>query len=433
MPSAARPFAEHGCEKMIYDARMGPVAVADGDRIVIVYQAAEEGLPGHPHIVAYDRRAERWSKPIRLGTAAGLDHHFAPILWLDGAGHWHVLFDCHFSPGTHLVSQRPHDVADWTPAEPIAASITYPSQWRLADGRHLLVYRVEGHLGYWIYRLSDDGGRTWGPERPLLDFDRRPRDEVDRWAGSYLLPALDRRGCGVHLGFCYWDERDGCHPRYRFKRDLLTRYHLYYLRLDPDSGRLTTIDGRPLDAPVNRGEAEAAKVLDTGDELTNLPTVAADQDDRPVLLAPVSDGDPWRCRFHFLRWDGSTWRTSTITETDNTWNASRIVRLEGNEVAADLIVGAGKGEECFYGGGELQRWVSRDGGASWRLQQSFVPRAGLLYNNPRPVELADGGTLDDAFVFYGWNGPGGVWAVPGCATENRNRGRAWLWLDGRWV
>ena len=40
---------------MIYDARMGPVAVADGDRIVIVYQAAEEGLPGHPHITTFDR------------------------------------------------------------------------------------------------------------------------------------------------------------------------------------------------------------------------------------------------------------------------------------------------------------------------------------------------------------------------------------------
>ena len=85
MPPTARPFAEHGCKKMLYDARMGPVAVADGDRIVIAYQAAEAGLPGHPHVIAYNCRAERWTPPVRLGTAAGLDHHFAPILRLDEA------------------------------------------------------------------------------------------------------------------------------------------------------------------------------------------------------------------------------------------------------------------------------------------------------------------------------------------------------------
>ncbi len=433
MTATARPFARHGCEKMIYDARMGPVAVADGDRIVIVYQAADEHLPGHPHIIAYDRRAGRWGPPLRLGTAAGLDHHFAPILWLDDAGHWHVLFNCHFTPGAHRISRRPHEITSWVDGPEIAPSITYPSVHRLGDGRRLMVYRVEGHLGWWVYRLNTDGGRSWGPERPLLDFDRHPSDEVDRWAGAYLLPAVARDGRGVHLGFCWWDERHGCHRRYRFKRDLLTRYHLYYLRLDVDSGSLTTADGRALAAPVNRRAAEAAKVIDTGDELTNAPTVGADEHDRPALLAPISADDPWHCRFRFFRWDGGAWHGATITETDNTWNASRLVALDGRRVTADLIVGAGKGEGCFYGGGELQRWHSHDGGASWRRGRSFVPRAGLLTNNPRPIERAGGGRVRDGFVLYGWRGPGGVWAVPGYPTETRNRGQGWLWLEGRWV
>ena len=418
---------------MIYDARMGPVAVADGDRIVIVYQAAEEGLPGHPHITTFDRCQGRWSEPRRLGTAAGLDHHFAPIIWLDDSGHWHVLYNCHFSPGVHLVSRKAHDVGEWDEGTQIGQSISYPSVWRLSGGRRVMVYRVEGHLGYWIYRLSDDGGRSWGNERLLLDFDYKPRNEVDRWAGSYLLPELSRDGRRMHIGFCYWDERDGCHGRYRFKRDLLTRYHQYYLELEPDSGRLRTVDGRELTAPVNRAAAEAAIVYDSGDELTNFPSVAADDADRPMLLAPISHDDPWRCRFHFFRWDGHAWRQSIICDTDNTWSASRFVETGDNCLAVDLVVGQGKGEECFYGGGEVQRWRSSDGGASWQCEQSFVPHPGLLYNNVRPVELAEGGRLADSFVLYGWQGPGGVWAVPGYETESRNRGLAWLWLDGRWV
>ncbi len=433
MPPNPQPFAVHGCEKMIYDARMGPVAVADGERIVIVYQAAEQGLPGHPHVICYDRGTRQWSPPLRIGTAAGLDHHFAPILWLDDAGHWHVLFNCHFTPGTHLISRDPHSTAEWIEGPTIANSISYPSVHRLAGGRTILVYRVEGHLGYWVYHLSDDGGATWSAEYVILDFNREARDEIDRWAGEYILPAMGLAQNSVHLGFCYWDERNGCHPRYQFKRDLLTRYHLYYLRLDAATGRLMTVDGKAVAAPVNRREAEIAKVLDTGDELTNFPSVDVDEADRPALLAPVSVNDPWRCEFRFLRWTGHAWLASTITETDNIWSASRFIELRGDRVTVDLIAGQGKAEECFYGGGDLQRWQSNDAGRSWRRLQTFIPVPGLLYNNPRPVQLPTGGELPDAFVLHGWQGPGGVWAVPEYATENRNRAEAWLWLEGRWV
>ena len=433
MAETATCFAEFGGEKMIYDARMGPAAVDDGQRVVIVYQGGEGQAVGQPHVTAYDRDKATWSTPMQLGEVSRRNHHFMPIIWQDDALYWHVLYHCHFSPGVHLVGRSPHALDAWHSAEPIGPSISYPSIHRLGDGRRLLVYRVEGHLGYWVYRLSDDGGRSWAPERLLLDFDHDAQDGADRWAGSYLLPHLSRDGQSVHIGFCYWDERNGCHPRYRFKRDLLTRYHLYYLKLNPDTGELATIHGQGLDAPVNRRTAEAAKVLDTGDELTNFPTVATDEHDHPMLIAPVSESDPWRCRFHCLRWDGADWQHSTITETDNTWNASRVVDWQDERITADLIVGRDKGEDCFYGGGELQRWTSDDNGLNWRYQRSFVPAEGLLYNNPRPVERTAGGVLDDAFVLHGWQGPGGVWKTPGYDTPDHNRAMAWLWLDGRWV
>jgi hypothetical protein len=168
-------------------------------------------------------------------------------------------------------------------------------------------------------------------------------------------------------------------------------------------------------------------------ELTNFPIVGVDGQNQPVLIAPITHEDPWRCRFHFFRRGRGEWVESTIVETDNIWNAARFVTIVDSEIAIDLIVGQGKREETFYGGGELQRWRSDDAGQSWRMERTFVPQPGLLFNNPSPVHDARGGVIADAFVFYGWQGPGGVWALPEYDTENRNRGIAWLWIDGGWA
>jgi hypothetical protein len=162
--------------------------------------------------------------------------------------------------------------------------------------------------------------------------------------------------------------------------------------------------------------------------------MAAGPGDEPLLLAPVSEGDPWRCRFRFFRpgHGRGVWSATALPETDNTWSASRLW-FDAADLVADMVVGRGKGEETFYGGGEIQRWRSSDGGAIWWLEAILAPEAGLLYNNLQPVEGGEGGELADAFVCYGWSGPGGVWGVDGYATESRNRGRAFLRLDGRWI
>lgn len=428
------PFATHGAEKMIYDARMRPQALATEDgRIAVVWQGAADGLLGHPHLAVYDRDARHRTAPRQVGQAVGLDHHFAPIIWRDAHRRFHILWNCHFSPGSHIVSRGADALDQWQEAPSIAPSITYPSVWHVSGGRRLLLYRVAGHLGYWVVRLSDDGD-IWRPEETIIDFDREPRDEADRWAGSYLGVCPSRDGRSLHIGLTWWDERHNAHPRYRFRRDLLTRYNLYYLRLDLDTLRMTALDGAELPRPLNRSAARRCLVLETGDELTNFPTVAAGPDDEPLLLAPVSEGDPWRCRFRFFRPgpEAAAWSAAALPQTDNTWSASRLW-FDADGLVADLVVGRGKGEETFYGGGEIQRWKSADGGATWRHLTTLTPQEGLLYNNFQPIEHVKGGELHDSFVCYGWSGPGGVWAVDGYATESRNRGQAFLRLCGRWV
>lgn len=59
-----KPFATHGTEKMIYDARMEPQAVLHKDVIYIVYQADKGANIGNPHIISYDTKRETWSEPV---------------------------------------------------------------------------------------------------------------------------------------------------------------------------------------------------------------------------------------------------------------------------------------------------------------------------------------------------------------------------------
>lgn len=426
------PFALDGAEKMLYDARMGPQAVLHEGVIHVVYQGGPDELLGHPHIVSHDVATRRWSQPRRLGEVDGLDHHYAPILWTDDDGHFHVCYGCHASPGVHLASRRAGAIDEWADSPKLGPSISYPLILRSPGRRRVMIYRVEGHLGYWVWRVSDDG-KDWSPERTMLDFDRDPSDEPDRWAGSYVGACLSRDARSLHLGFTYWDERRNMHPVYTFRRDLLTRYNLYYLRLDVETGELTTIDGRPMRAPVNRRQADACKVLDTGIELTNFPTVATGPNDEPFLLVPVSEDTPWTCGFHFFRHDGRQWRSAALAQTDNTWSGSRLLVDDDGRIEAQIIVGRDKGEECFYGGGTLERWTSIDGGDTWRRDGTLVPERGRLYNNPKPVERSEGGPLDDALVLYGWEGPTGVWATDPAEGELPNRGRAYLWLNGEWA
>ena len=68
---------------MIYDVRMGPVALCYKEVIYVAYHANPHAPEGHPHIITYDLKRGKWSPPIQIGEVPSFDHHFAPVIWLD--------------------------------------------------------------------------------------------------------------------------------------------------------------------------------------------------------------------------------------------------------------------------------------------------------------------------------------------------------------
>ncbi len=432
---SARPFALHGGEKMLYDVRQGPVALLHNDVIYVAYHANPEDAPPDPYLVTCDLAAGRWSEPVRLGQCARYDHHYAPVLWLDHDERMHVLYDCHGQTGTHIVAAAAGSTDEWMAGPAITKSISYPHVLPMADGRLVLYYRTLGHMGHWGYQVSEDGGFCWTENRTLVDMDRDPRIQHDCWAGSYHSAVASRDRRSLHIAFVYLDEQRRRNPLYErtFKsKRTLNRYHLYYMRLDVASGRLTNIDGQSMEPPVNREQAEACKVVDTGHHLTNMPSIWADADDQPHFLMPESGETPWDCTFFLIRRAGAEWEKIPVAKTNSTWCGCLLRGDDARKLTAHVSAGKGDGEVLDYGGGDLEEWTSGDGGSTWSPARVLDPQPGLLYNSPRVIERPTGEVVDGYLLFFGWEGPGSLCQEPG-PSQARNRGKAFLLHDGTWL
>lgn len=110
--AAPMTFASGGKFKMLYDARQRPQSVYQKDRLYIVYNGdAEPSKSGkgnaYPMFISYEPESRMFSSPVRLGDKKSSDHHYSPIIWVDEENYLHVLYGCHRTPGTHLISKQP--------------------------------------------------------------------------------------------------------------------------------------------------------------------------------------------------------------------------------------------------------------------------------------------------------------------------------------
>lgn len=439
--STVQPFACYGAEKMFYDLRMGPQLIRDGDLLYIAYQANAEEIYADPYILTYDMVKEEYSAPVQIGQAEryAFDHHLCPVIWLDAEGYIHALFNCHGYSGTHRISVRPRDISAWRDWPAIFGSISYPHIFKRPDGTVVLYARAFGHMGYWYYAISPDGGYTWSAPVCVVDFDQNPTTDEECWAGSYHTAQLSEDGRLLHVGFTYFDERGiwkFVHPRYGRKPSVNTRYNTYYLSIDLDTGSIRNLRGDMLKTPLNYRQAEVCKIHDSGDCLTMMPCMLLGPRPQDVSFLTVVTGETeWACTFRYMRYVHGELRVSDITTTNTTWSGCRLYR-DGHELVAMLISGKTDGSLYTYGAGELEEWRSSDEGDTWRMARRYVPVEGELYNNPIFAESArsSGVIYPNIMAFYGWVGPYSIQPTIDKKTEIpiKHRGKAYLTIDGEY-
>jgi hypothetical protein len=421
-------FAENGSLKMLYDNRMYPQALEHDGTIYMVWRG-EKGLP---YIRSYDPSTGEFSDPFMLleGRTDGIDakkyasdHHFAPVVWVDVKSHLHVLFGCHNTAGTHLVSARPNDIAEWTEGSGISEIMSYPKVHRIYDGKTLVYFRYTGHLGFWTYRVSDDDCKTWtGPDTPPVDLNVEPHTGyMASHAGSYHTTAVTKDGRTLHVGFIWKVEDPVPNKRYGVTLgDHTQRYNLYYVKVDLPTGKVYNYDGSEMPKPVDKKTAdEKCIVWDTDERVAAVgPSIYLDENDEPHFLLPVSAETPHKCWFYFVKRQDDGWKKTRIARTPHPFNSSHLDRTDDGFFRAFLTAGEGEAvlddeseqDMNAYGWGErIEEWVADKNGENWKLLRDISPAKDMRYQNIQPVWRDMKDTANDTILFYGWqdaHGPG---------------------------
>jgi len=435
--ATAVSFADNGGLKMLYDNRQFPQAVAHGDTAYIVWR----DRAGKPWLRTYGLDSRKFGDPRAMlddvvpeklkikESRYRKDHHFAPVIWMDGEERLHAMFGCHNTPGVHVVSKDARAPGQWMLGGSPSESMSYPKIHRIQGGRSLVYYRHTGHLGMWRYRIIEDGASDWeGPANTGVDLNAEPQDgKHAAHAGSYCTTAVNADGTRLHVAFIWKVEEPVFNELYQTTLTGHTqRYNLYYFFIDLATHQAFNIFGEPVAMPLRKSVADKkCLVWDTGERVAAVgPSIALDRHGLPHFMLPVSDKTPLDSRFHFVTWNEGKWRRVEVTPTLHPFNASHLEVLPDGEFRAFLI--AGEGEEVVeegmdeYGWGKrVEEWVYSEEGMKWERKRDLTPvgRPGWHWQNVQPVIGSDGRAIPGLLLFYGWK-------------ERNGAGTAFLW-DGR--
>ena len=416
------PFGEIGKFNMLYDVRQRPQTVYLHDRLYIVYNGdAKPSKNGNgsasPMLITYDAKSRTFSESANLGKSSS-DHHYTPIIWADEKDTLHVLYGCHKTPGTHLISTRPvrsgtGDIA-WQKGPMIASKLSYPTVYRIYDDHELIYYRTDGHSSSWAYKISKDNGRTWsGPENDVTNLDALAYPE---WS-SYQNKLPSRDGKYLHVVYTDYDDVKSndpqrlFNPRYGQPVANGWKYNLSYLRIDLETYAISNADGKVLRAPIDLETSKTnCQIWDTAWRGAGVPpTISLDEQGEPVFLHALSGDDLESHDYYYVRRDQGQWKQTRICESNHQWNSCYLSRDDKGGLHAYVIVGEGYLDGGYmdgHGGGRIEEWVSYDRGDSWKKKRDLTPDSkrysGWRFNNIQPVLRPDGSAVDGMLIFYGW-------------------------------
>jgi len=416
-------FGEGGQIKMLYDRRQRPQSVYLNNKIHIVFNAggqigAQPKARTRPMAITYDPLTRQFSEVVTLGPTSR-DHHYGPVIWADEHNYLHVLFGCHGTPGTHLISKQPGGIGtsldSWTTGPQIAPGISYPAIFNIHDDKELIYYRTSGHTSSWTYRITDDNGLTWtGPPTDVTDMDIKGRFE---WS-SYHTTLPSRDGRFLHVAFITYDDNKSddpnryYNPRYDQAVENEWKYNLYYVKIDLHTHEVANFEGEYLKTPIDIDQADAkCRIWNTNWRGAGVPpTIALDENGEPAFLHVLSGDTLEDHQYYYVRRAEGKWKKTAIARSNHQWNSCHLTRDGDGTLHAYLIVGDGYldtgGYMDSYGGGAVEEWLSTDKGNTWKKQRDLTPEesrySGWKYNNIQPVTDPDGTIVHGMLLFYGW-------------------------------
>ena len=416
-------FGNRGKRNMLYDARQRPQAVLLHDRLYIVYNGDATPTKNHkgkacPMFIAYDPATRTFTEPVAIGPMSA-DHHDSAIIWADASDFLHVLYGCHRSPGTHLVSSKPIGAGTveitWVEASQIAPRLSYQTVFRIFGEQDVIAYRTDGHRSSWTYRISKDNGRTWvGPAQDVIDLDSKGR--IDWSAYRTVLPSRDGRS--LHMAYLDYDDyiREKTperlyNPRYDTKVQQDWKYNLHYVKINLETFEVVNADGKVMATPIDiETSKEHCRIWDTEWRGSGIPpAIALDASGEPTFLHNLSEETLKDHGYYYVRRENGQWRQTRICDSNHNWNGAYLVHGADGVVRAYVITGTGYLEGGYMdgrGGGNIEEWISEDKGNTWRMNRNLTPDRkrypAWRFNHIQPVVRPNGKIVDGMLLFYGW-------------------------------
>ncbi|MFP4192124.1 MAG: glycoside hydrolase family 88 protein [Candidatus Hydrogenedentota bacterium] len=151
-----------------WHAHPQPTAIREGNKTF--FGTSDE--TGNIIISSYDHEEREWEHTI-VDSDSGADDHIQPAILIRDDGRILAAWSKRRSDSDDIcwaISENPHDVSEFGEIDAFHAGGggDYPKlvQW----GGEIRVYYRAAAYDVWDYRVSTDGGATWGDATPWLDF-----------------------------------------------------------------------------------------------------------------------------------------------------------------------------------------------------------------------------------------------------------------------
>ena len=368
---------------------------------------AYQGPLEDPYVASYNHETKEWKGPFKAGVSVmgkdpnrkkRIDNHGKPALLIDDADYIHIAFgghggtpadgdnplgNNHYGKNFHAVSKKPLDISAWETLDNVSLFGTYSQFIKMDNGDMYLFYRHGAHRSDWVYQKSTDIGVTFGPPVSFLKHKRRTNIEAeDSW-----YPWVSRgNGDDIIVAFDYHICRDNKNAQ-DARGHIPERHNVYYMVFDTKAGQWKNVKNEPLEMPLTKEMAdEKALVRNIPSDWTFQGITDVDPNGNPhvaVLVGPdVNARRSGPKRLQHFRWDGKTWLKS---------ENSNLPRGNGDiEVKSATQVSIYLESETSDDVGEISRWESFDGGASFKKSKVFLQRENSgfvissLIDNPHP-------------------------------------------------
>jgi hypothetical protein len=318
-------------------------------------------------VASYDHRTGVRRRSV-LETGERVDDHNNPSITVRPDGRLLVFYSTNRRRNlVYRLSRRPESIRAWRPPRRVPTNVrgrhgyTYPNPVWLADERTPLFLFWRGGSFEPTFSTSVNGA-SWSRARRFVD-------------GNGHRPYVVYES----------NERDRIDMAFSDGNPSELRTSIYYMRYR--NRRLRHADGslisRLRDVPV---KPSAADVVYRGGQDASPAwayDVGVDSDGRPVVLYATFPSATDH-RYHYARWTGSQWVSHEITPSGPT-----IEKVKGDQNYAGGMVFDSRDTSVVYlsrrveGTYQIERWVTGDGGESWRSTRVTSGSGG----NYRPVSV----------------------------------------------